>query len=371
MLFRPNLSISEPGTSYWNMALTSMMRTENAALFANWAMEGSIHEGALGTVDPETGAFTFMSHLPNCGSERVDVPASVIYSSQYVNRTDADIKFEGGYMDPSKHVEVTVGLETKWTFRSEGTFISQATIAHDALVPDFGSVLQKRFDEVYLVARNHGKTSGDGIVQGFGMITKVRYCVGAANIGAESKDSTFSLTGSVDGVKVMTAQGEFSGKVSGSYKSAKSTGTINRHLFPSTPDVAQSNPMPYAFEFCSFEGKTILPGWTHRVEPLALTFDNAHGGTYIVRCELTYDLPGGKTENRETTVSGGLTGTISQIPFDARSLKVRCTFRGIGSDTVLELFESSPLGTWKRGRRTIDLTGIWPGECGMQWRPHE
>ncbi len=295
-------------------------------------------------------------------------PDTIELSSESVIRDDASVKFDGGYLDPSKGIEVNVGMKTTWSFDSKGSIVSTATLADAEYVSDPGGFLKANFHRVFEIASSYGKTSGDGIVQGFGMITRVDRCVGAVNAGSLTTKSSLAITGSVDGTKSMTGGGEFSADVKGSWKSKEEHGSLDTHLFPSKPDQVADAPAPYAFEFFSFEGRAVLPNWTAKVEPLTLTFDNGHGGTYVVDCELDYDLPEGKQGRQSLTVSGGLTGTMAGIPFEATNLRIKCTFHGIFSNSVLMLAEPKPLGSWSNGRRTIDLKGVWPGQCEMAWR---
>ena len=58
-------------------------------------------------------------------------------------------------------------------------------------------------------------------------------------------------------------------------------------------------------EFTSFDGKTILPGWTGQIPPLTLTFDNGHGGTHIDRCKVLFDTPDMRDRERKLSVPAG------------------------------------------------------------------
>jgi hypothetical protein len=170
------------------------------------------------------------------------------------------------------------------------------------------------------------------IVAGFCIVTDVIYPKSGLNIGANSEKTNFSISGSVSGVNELAGD-SLSG--SGSYVSTSETASMDKHIWPAVPGILANEEVPIAFTVASFERKFLIPNWTHLLSSFVLISDNSHGGTYIVNAELTYYVSGSSTKVTKSIRgrSGGLTGSISDIPIEAQDLKFTVAYVLIfGSD---------------------------------------
>lgn len=346
----------------WNLAFTNMIRESNQAAWGNWELNTSIRAGAVGILNPETGSFTYVATIPNASILEDILYQSWQLESSSVSFSESEVDFKGGYKDPSSGLEVNVGLDVAWSFASANSIVSRATLSGRSMVDNFGVLLDKdhQWDWMLAQAKSVGFANADGIVQGFGLITAVSNCIGGINIGSIEEKSTFSLVGSVDGVKAMTGGGEASAKVKGSYKEKKESKAFSSFTWP----VANNSVAPNAgevaltYQFASFNGKTIMPTWIRRIGDFTITFDNAHGGTYIGRCYVDYAIPQQSARvSRYTSVSGGRVDSIGGIPLDAYDIKIHVDFAA-GGDSYFSV--PSPLTEWLNGTCTVDLSGVWP-----------
>ncbi|MTB50045.1 hypothetical protein [Lewinella sp. W8] len=342
----------------WNQAFTGLIRNTNQAAWGNWSLSTGIQAGAVGILDPNTGSFTAITQIPDAKIINSKAGYSWSVESSSAHRTESSVEFKGGYDDPSSGVKVNAGLKVDWSFSEEGGISSQATIVGENMVSDFTSLMQKNYAWLLQQARDANYVNGDGILQGFGMITHVKLCNGGINLGSLSKDSTFSLTGSVDGVKQMTGGGSANASIKGSYKEMNSSSSFERHNWPAGANEVPPSEVGISYQFASFNGKTIMPSWIMPLQNFTINLDNAHGGTYIVHMTATYNVPGqDKPVSQEVTAPGGQQKVISGIPLNATNLKVQCAFEA--GDTF-HFSWPNPIATWLTGQRTIDCGGVWP-----------
>lgn len=345
---------------YWNIGFTQMIRQSNGAAWGNWNLNPSIVPGAVGILDPQTGSFTPTALLPQATISKLKSPEDWTIESSSVHRTESDVDFKGGYIDPSTGTKVNVGLDVSWSFASEGSLVSNATVTGLALVDDFATVMADNYDWFLQKAKDADHATDDGIVQGFGMITMVQTCAGGINIGSQQDSSTFSLVGSVDGVNAMTGGGDVNAGVKGSYKETNQTKAFESHMWPSEANSAAGGEVGISYQFASYDGKLLMPTWIKELSGFAVTFDNQHGGTYIGHCEVTYDqvVNGVKQSSSKTaSVSGGQTQTLDGIPLDAINMQINVHFVAGGD------FNASfrkPLTALLAGSCTVDLSGVWP-----------
>jgi hypothetical protein len=214
------------------------------------------------------------------------------------------------------------------------------------------------YDWLQKAAASQGMSrNGGGISQGFGVVTSVLWANSGLNVAAQSDSTTFSVAGSVSGVNELVGQAE--GK--GSYTSTNANKSVDQHIWPDKAATIAETAIPIAFRFASFNGRLIMPNWTAELGSFQLVLNNQHGGTYIVRANLSYDTPQGR-RSQEASVSGGLIATLGAIPLDATNLKLDLAFKGVFSDEHKSFSWPTPLGTWYDGVRHIDLTGVWPGQ---------
>lgn len=345
-------------TTLWNKAFTALARNTNLATWGNWALNSGIQAGAVGILDPTTGSFTPITQMPGADILSNQVGYSWSLESSSVHRTESSVDFKGGYKDPSSGVTVNAGLQVEWGFSEEGGISSQATIVGEDMVNDFTSLMQEQYDWLYKQAKAANYVTPSGILQGFGMITHVRRCNGGINLGSLTKESTFSLTGSVDGVKQMTGGGSASGSIKGSYKDMKASASFERHNWPSGANEVPPTDVGITYQFATFSGKTIMPSWIMPIQDFTIHLDNAHGGTYIVDMTVTYNIPGSSdVQTKKVTAPGGQYKTIDGIPLNAYNLEVKCSFRA--GDTF-HFNWPNPAANWLTGQRTIDCSGVWP-----------
>lgn len=344
--------------NFWNIAFTNMVRQTTQAAWGNWSLNPGIVPGAVGILDPATGSFTPIAMLPDIDVIRLQSPEAWTLESSSVQKTESEVQFAGGYLDPSSGTEVNVGLDVAWTFAQAGSVASNATMTGRAQLNEFGLVMQKHYDWLYERAKAHNYTTKNGIAQGFGVVTHVQLTQGGLNIGSLSEDSSFSIIGSVDGVNTMTGGGKASASVKGSYKQTKQSKSFETRMWPTAANEAASGEVALVYQFATFHGQMLMPTWIQRLGNLRVTFDNAHGGTYIGRCHVEYSVPG-TTDRIEQSVSvpGGQVSAIEGIPLDATDISIHIDFMA-GGDSYFEI--PAPLTEWLTGQCTIDLDGVWP-----------
>ncbi len=346
--------------SSWNTVFTSLLRKSHRYAWGNWSLDPAIRPGQLGFFSPTDFAFTPVVLLDDVPTETLASPTDWHYSSEEVTSTSSDVKFDGGYKDPTTGREVNIGLETTWTFKSMGTIMSLGSRNAQISVPNAAQVMQTRFDDIYAAASPQWR-NGDGLVQGFGMITRVWTCLGCIHLGAMTQSSAFSIVGSIDGVVSMKG-GDASMSLSGSYKNTKETGAFERYLFPSVPNATSQAQVAYMYEFATFDNEMVLSPWVGDIGTLKLNLTNV--GSYIVDCKLTYDLPFEKDQTKSKTVTAGVDQSITDIPLEATNLRIALDFR-LGNSQYLRI--DKPLSAWYLGQGWLELSGYWPGDTNAKW----
>jgi len=345
-------------TSY-NAGYTQLIRKGRRAHWGNWALSAQIQPGAVGVVDPETGEFTLVEEqIPGAQIQTRQQPTRWELMSEHVSRQQGNVSLDGSATDPETGTKVTAGLEVKWGLEKSGSMISEFSLGSEAVLVGFGELLNRQYDWLKKAAASQGMSrNGGGISQGFGVVTSVLWANSGLNVAAQSDDTTFSVTGSVSGVNELVGQAE--GK--GSYSSATSDKSVDKHIWPDQAATLAEAAIPIAYTFASFDGQLIIPNWTMEVGSFQLVLNNQHGGTYIVKANLGYDTPQGR-RSQEASVSGGLISTLGAIPLNATNLSLDLAFKGVFSDEHKSFKWNTPLGTWYDGKRHIDLSGVWPGQ---------
>jgi hypothetical protein len=193
------------------------------------------------------------------------------------------------------------------------------------------------------------------IAQGFGVITRVLYATSGVNVGAISAGTSFTLSGSAEGVASMLGNA----KGSASYSSADPSSATDHSMWPAVPGASATEMAPVAYLFASFQDDIIIPVWKQPIDSLRVIVQNDVGCTYITRANIQYtsDREGG-ARSKEITVSGGMCGTID-LPLDAQRLQVDLSF--VGSSDSMRISSAAPIGQWPTGQCVIDITGVWPG----------
>lgn len=347
-------------TTQWNTAFTNMIRNTNAAGWGNWTLNPGIAAGAVGIVDPNTGSFTPVAMMPGARIITLNSPQTWNMESSSVHKTTTDVSFAGGYVDPSSGTTVTAGLDVAWNFAQEGSLVSNATVLGTAQVDDFGTLMQQQYSWLLGQAQSVGYATSSGIVQGFGLITNVTRCSGGVNIGSLTDSSSFSITGSVDGVNAMTGGGDVSAGVKGSYKQLDESASFEQHLWPAEANVAASNDIALQYQFATFDGQLVMPTWVQPLTGFSFLFNNAHGGTYIAECSVEYTSASSGSSNpitQSVTAPGGQAHSINGVPLDAQNVKVKIHLKA-GDDYSYTY--AAPLTSFLRGQATYDIYGVWP-----------
>ncbi|QSX77888.1 hypothetical protein [Agrilutibacter solisilvae] len=345
----------------WNAQFTQLIRKTNQAYWGNWSLSSEITPGAVGILDPATGLFKLISsEIPGVSDGnfiRTQVSSDWNAMTSDVSRTEVEVDLKGEAEDPETGVKATAGVQVQWKMGREGSMVSKCALDAESVLNNPDAVLGQNLDWLVQRAAQSGMGSDGRIAQGFGVITSVLFAKSGLNVGSMAADNTFSLTGTASGVHKML--GEASGK--GSFTSTSESKSVDKHLWPSEAGVLASGSTPLAFTFASFDGRLLLPRWITHISAFQLVIRNSNGGTYIVDISLQYDTPRGR-KSHQTTVSGGLSASIGDIPLDASNLVLDLSFRGVFSSESKRLQWSSPRGQWVGGVRHVDLYGVWPGE---------
>lgn len=352
---------------YWNRRFTDLIRRTYATRWGNWGLDLNINPGAVGILDPDSGAFRLLKEsLPNLDKSEVIKQAHNSdwdMMTSHVSRSETDIKLDGEVTDPDTGLTGKAGVKVTWSMSKKGAIVSQCAMDSQATLKDSDAILKKNFDWLKGQAKASDMVNSEGIRQGFGVVTSVLYARSGLNVASQSDDNSFSITGSVTGVHKML--GEASG--SGSYTKTSASKSVDKHIWPSKANEVSSHPFPIAYTFASYDGENLFPTWIEPVSSFEVYIDNNHGGTYIVKSKLSYDTSDGR-KTREASTSGGLTSAIGGIPLDASNLDLRLEFVCIGSNEVKHFKWGNPRAEWPTGVRHIDITGVWPGSTHAKIR---
>ncbi|MCF4996604.1 hypothetical protein GIW70_13130 [Pseudomonas syringae] len=344
----------------WNGQFTQLIRQSKPGAWGNWTLSSEVSPGAVGILDPLTGTFKLIADtVPGLSADnfiKTTVSSDWDTMSSEVSRTETEIDLGGEVTDPETGVSAKAGMDITWKFGREGSMVSKCALDLESVLNNPDTVLANHLDWLVQRATQSGMGSDSGIAQGFGIITSVLYARSGLNVGSMSSDNAFSLKGNASAVQKMV--GEVKGK--GSYSSASSSKSVDKHLWPSESGVLAAGSAPLAYTFASFDGRLVLPSWVRYINAFQLIISNANGGTYIVDATLAYDTPRGR-KTAEGTASGGLTVSFSDIPLDASNVVLECGFRGVMSTEKHLLQWKSPRGQWIGGVRHVDLYGVWPG----------
>ncbi|MDR7284921.1 hypothetical protein J2X84_003765 [Pseudomonas corrugata] len=344
----------------WNGQFTQIIRKSNPTLWGNWTLSSEVSPGAVGILDPLTGTFKLIADsVPGVGAQNfitTAVSSDWDTMSSEVSRTETEVDLGAEATDPETGVTAKAGLEIAWKFGREGSMVSKCALDSESVLNNPDAVLANQLDWLVQRANQSGMGSNNGIAQGFGIITSVLYARSGLNVGSMANDNSFTLKGNASAVQKMV--GDVKGK--GSFTSASSSKSVDKHLWPSESGVLAKSTAPLAYTFASFDGRLLLPRWITHISAFQLVISNTNGGTYIVDASLGYDTPRGR-KTAEGTASGGLTVTFSDIPLDASNVVLECGFRGVMSTEKHLLQWKSPRGQWVGGVRHVDLYGVWPG----------
>jgi len=356
----------------YNMLMTTMLRAEVGwSVWGNWTLDPAVEAGMVGVVDPVSGDF----ELHKRGAIPLDVdvleqvsPATWGYQSASVTHTEKQVAFDGEHRDPSTGEKVRVGRRETWTFPESHTIVSRGTQYSRRIVDDPIRAAGKHFDLIHRWAHQRGYATGDGILQGFGVITATYQALGVVNLASKRANQTFVIEGSTNGVASLTGGGDPQLATDASYRSAgsKAASNVEACLYPRVPDRAGPGTVPYAFEFMSFSGRTALPGWVGQIPTMSISFHNS--GSYVVQCTVTYDTPDAREHRKRVQVAGGIPGWV-YLPLEATNVRVTCRFWHVddwGPRRNLPPV-TSPMQQWQQGQGAVDIQGWWPGDYDVTW----
>jgi hypothetical protein len=348
-------------TKKWNKAFTNILRENDRTVWGNWTLNPTVIAGSVGIVDTETGEFTPLGTVP--GAEIIPLLAGQDWfvESTGVRRTESQVDFKGGYTDPSTGLTVDVGTQVNWSFSEESALSSNAHVSGRTVVNDLPDLVASQYEWLYEKAKKAGFATENGIVQGFGIITQTWDCAGAVNLGSLEKDSSFGLTGSVDGSAAMTGSAPVKAGIKGSYKETKATKAFERHMYPSEKDTAPTSDVAISYNFASFDGRVLLPRWASPMTGLTIVFTS--GGSFVSRCTIRYKRPDGKTYEDKVSFTAGLTRTLT-APLDATDMNIEIDLAA--GDTFRFKFDR-PTAEWLLGQLKFEIGGWWPSGGWVKW----
>lgn len=346
-------------TTKWNLGFTQMLRNTQPSYWGNWTLDARVLPGAVGILDPAAGSFQYVSTLPDLALATTTSPSNEwkVQSSD-VTQTSQSVDLDAGVVDPSTGTTVTAGLQMTWSFGSEGSISSTFLLQNQQYLSD--PLGQLAANDAWLrdQANLAGMYQNGQIVQGFGVITQALMAASGLNLGAETNNSSFSITGSVGATHAMA--GQSGGDVAGSYVKTEATAAFEQHLWPAESNEVAETLTPVAYQFASYVAGRPMLSWVTNVSGISILLDDSHGGTYIVKAKATYAVDG-QTRTTTASVSGGRATMMDSIPPQATGLDLELRFVGMIDDEVHRFTWPSPLVTFPNGQITIDLYGVWPG----------
>lgn len=351
----------------FNTQLTQLIRASRSGMWGNWALNSQIKPGAVGYIDPETGEFKLVvDALPGTSIEEVASTQEWKLHSANTKRSDTDLGADGSVIDPQTGLKISVELEVKWGFETSGALSSEFSLQCERRIKDL-IVIDQQKTWLAEQAATVGFADGQGISQGFGVITNVLYAASGVNLGSNEDKSSFSVAGSLKGIHALLGDKGPEAQAKGSYALSTSSNQIDSHIWPATANSESAEPMPIAFEFTSFDKLLMIPSWVKKVGSLELFFDSTFGSTYMCRVKVGYDVDGERVDQK-FTVTGGLSKSVGDIPLAARNIKVDIEFVGVINSDHYSCEWATPLGQWLNGQRHIDMWGVWPGKTHFQVR---
>lgn len=350
--------------SDWNNRFTRLIRQSRPNLWGNWALASNIQPGAIGFVDTATGAFKLVGDkVPSLSVKEKPASSTWKLSSEGVSRQQVDVKGEASVVDPQSGISLKPEIEFVWRFQNKDSIASEFAIAMEATVTDLG-ILNDQYAWLLAAAEKVGFAQNGKIAQGFGVITEVVYARSGLNIGANDKEASYALGGTVKGLHALVGDKGPSGSVGASYSYSRETRSLDKHVWPAAEGEVPSELIPVAFAFSSFEGRIVLPAWRGRINGLKLFLDSKarKGATYITKATLSYTVDGKRVDEPAVTIAGGLSGSFANIPVNAQELELELVFKGVFKDVRQTLSWAVPIAQWPAGVMHIDLTGTWPGQ---------
>lgn len=351
----------------WNRLYTDLLRGSRSTLWGNWALNPVIKPGAVGIVDPASGDFTLINEaMPNVTTTRIQQGRRWSVSSKDVTRKEVKANVSGTVFDPNTGAKVKPDMAIEWTFGKEMSIASEFALNSEMRLSDL-ALIHDQFDWLYEQAKKVGMASNGSISEGFGVITNVIYADSGVNAGAKSKNASFSLSGTVSGLNTLLGEDGISGKGGSSFIATRNSAAVESHTLPAQDGQVATEPLPVAYSFTSFgPGKLLIPTWVGKIGSLHLHVDSkaSSATTYITKVRVTYDSVSTGRSTDDATILGGSSANFT-LPMDAINLVVEAEFVGVSRNETLKRQWKTPLSQWVGGRRTINLTGTWPGTPAM------
>lgn len=345
------------GSASYNMLMTTRLRAElGPSVWGNWTLDPAVEAGMVGALDPVTGTF----ELHKYGAIPLDVDVVEDVSPRTWRHQSASVEHTSTVLDDHRR--------DTWTFPESHTIVSRGTQYSRRSVLDPARAARRHYDQVRQWADGRGYATCEGIVQGFGMVTATYQALGVTNVAAQKARQTFTIEGSADGVAALVGDADPYLARDASYHRAspRSPGNVEAHLYPGRPDRAGPGTAPYAFEFLSFAGRTVLPGWVGTVPTMSVSFRNS--GSYVVQCTVGYDTPAEADLRKRVQVGCGIPAWV-YLPVDATNVRVACRFWHVddwGPRRDLAPV-ASPMQEWPQGQGVVEVQGWWPGDYDAEW----
>ena len=348
-----NAEVNLNGAYPWNSPYTSLLRNNESSAWGNWKLSPEIKVGLTGILNPHTGTFDLTGDILPMSEEDIEsLTRADLWQveSEHIKETSINVNVAVA------SGEMEAGTKISWKFGKKFSIVSKFVRSKDVSMLSPLTLLGNRMNWLEEQAEALGMRTDSGIAQSFCVVTKVYYASSGLNVGAKSEDTTFSLSGTVEGMA-----GMFTPSVSASagYTSDDSSKSVDKHSCPKGPNTTASYEVPVGFEVASFDGTIVMPNWTHKFDKLNLAVDNHYGGTYIADSTLTYEVNGEKIS--ETRSTWGADTSHYLIPLNATNLQLTIGFEASGG--VEYHFDwNNPLVQWSSGNRRIKITGVWPGK---------
>lgn len=336
-----------------NALYTELIRQSRPSYWGNWSLDKEVQPGAIGMVLPDSGEFRGTGKTI-AGVDTIGVKSNNKWCMKSENIKKHELNLSGDANAANNKAE----LEVRWHFDNENSICSEFSVACESYLENYLSAIMDQWEDLYEEAEK-ANMAGDNmdISQGFGVITHVIYAKSGLNIASRSKNSEFSITGSLQGIKSLL--GEASGEAG--FTTVSRSENVESHIWPDDGVCKNPQLVPIAFAFASFEGKRIIPNWTDTIRDLCICMKNK--GTYIVDAICTYEDDSNKEHRKDIRISGGMNKNIS-LPLDAKNIRLELDYQATGQDRIINW--RSPLGEWEKGKRTIIIKGIWPGSTSYE-----
>ena len=374
---------SIPSRGLWDRAYTELIRSSLPDHWGNWTLDMAIEPGAVGYIEFSTGKFVRLGMLPKALTTTNPLSSTMKLASDGVQSSQEYINLPAGApIAPTTSSTTTatapasitgkpnVGLKVSWSFPEKDTLATNWVLQSQELVDQPVSVMK---DNMVWLQQQAGQVdmynSSTGIEQGFGVITGVIWAKSGMNAGAHSANSTFAISGCVQNIESMlglgsTGSGDMDGAGAGaSFSRYHASGIVNSYIWPADSNTETSALVPIAYTFASVSGTAVIPDWIGKVNGFTVNLDNSKS-TYIVETTLNYSVgdPAQPVPEQKVTLTGGTSGTFSDIPLDAQNVTLVSRFIGAVHDQSYTMHWDQPLGHWLTGERTIVMHGYWPGK---------